>query len=744
MISRFTRRCTSSSVGRRASTAAAASASARPQLRFDLRSVPRTGWKLPPLGVGAFDGITLDAPQRSENLFGCVMRSGARLVMLQGDSLASGATGSSSWESVALKRVLSAGKVARDDLIISATFAADASQPLLQRVQAAARHLGVERFDIVVVSITGADSAMIDSQLLSSFAAAEAVIDAGLAQAFALHAADWHALDAPAQPGKPPVSGSAAGTSLRRVLLLLQQHGSNRRAAAAASAALAADTSGAGKEGHRCIALYSPASLAKPDVLLPSVVDSSGRPWSIAELAERYGLALMLTSPLDCLLPAAEFEERFLKADPTLERPAAVPGTDERRPFRCVDAPLHRDSHPSRIAALLNDVVNYAIHCEVMWGREVREAVRAEKAAATSNAAAAPAAALLEGPAFAAAATAAAPDALRADVLGGLPPAPAAAGAGDGAAASPASSDLMPMGAADSLPGLAVDDLQPDDMAWGQMLPFRFNHPGFLTLAEWQHLRAHRIVPSMGRVAAVTRGVAVSREWSHAYRGLLSELVALVNMHVEQTHGHRAAHLAQRLQALIDEHSAALAPAGGASASASAPTSSSASRLAAAVAAVKGSQSKSDAGNWGRPAAAPLQALVARLFLAFPNVFLLSEVPELHQLMTRPDARVRVEKDAGKLLGDRDGGSGNGSGSAGKDAGASAPSDAESSGLSVAAAQRVLLSLSQSGLVMEAATLPLPEWPDALQGVPLQVELAPIQERLRQLRAKLAASSPVH
>lgn len=748
----------------------AASASASDcHLQFGYRTVPRAGWKLPPVGVGAFDGVTLDDSQRSENMFGGIMRGGSRLVMLNGDALAAPVDAktrfvathhprrNSSWEAAALTRVLSAGRVSREQLIISATFAVKNSASLLHRVQAAAHQASINCFDVLAVSITGADASMSDSQLLETFAAAEAIIDASLARSFALHASDWHALDASAHASSP-----MSGTSLRRVLLLLQQHGANRQAAAAASTVLQAGASGVGKEGHRCIALVSPASLAKPDVLLPAVIDSTGRPWSIAELAERYGLSLMLTSPLDCLLPAAQFEGRFLEADPSLERPAAVPGPDERRPFRCVDAPLHLDSHPSRIASLLNDVINYAIHCELMWERDVKEAVRAEKTTAPSAASSTPAlpstssSDLLEMPAIGAPShkgSNSAPnhhDALRADLLGGLPPAPAAemvlgatdsSGSGSGAAGGNDATAIMPMGEADSRPALSVDDLHPDDVAWAQMLPSRFNHPGFLTLAEWQHLRAHRLVPAMARLAEATRGASVAREWSHAYRGLLSELVNLINIHVEQTHGHRAAFLAERLEKLIAEHSAAAAPASTTGGSVSSDTS--VSSPAAGFDASRNTKSKSPVAatnapsNWGRPSSTPLQALVARLFLAFPNVFLLSEVPELHQLVTRPDARVRVEREAGKVLAAL----GQASGGHGNDA---APTDAaeRSTDLTVAAAQRVLLSVSRSGLVLEAATRPLPEWPDSLQGIPLQVELAPIQERLRQLRAALAASSP--
>jgi hypothetical protein len=480
----------------------------------------------------------------------------------------------------------------------------------------------VGAFDALVLQLSGAD-ALPDAALEAALDAADAAVAAGAARAYGLHARDWHALERGA---------GGAGCSLPRLLRLLAARG----AAAAA----------------RCVAISSPASLAAPGPLLAG---AGGAP-SVAALAAREGLAVLLTAPLDCQLPARAYEAALAARDgaaaaaAAAAAPAAAAAAGGVRPFRCVDAPLHVDRHPARTAALLNDIVNFAIHCELLWERRVRALVADERA--------------LEARAGVAAA-------------GG--------GAGsDGARAAP----------------LPLSALLDTDVAWAQLLLSRLAHPGFFTLQEWLHVKHTRLLPALARLAAAVQGVEPAREWATCYRGLMAELADKVETTVEQRHGHQARALGAALLA-----DAAAADAGAPHAAALPPP------------------PPPDARHWGRAAAPPLAAVVARLLLAFPNTVLVSEVPDLHRLASRASARVRVEEAAGAALG---------GGAAPPPAPAAAELPAPPA-FSARTAHAVLAAAAARGRVLDAATAPLPDWADPLQGTPTQAELAPLQEAMRKL-----------
>ena len=402
----------------------------------------------------------------------------------------------------------------------------------------------------------------------------------------------------------------------------------------------------------RCVAISSPASLQAPGPLLPAAVDGAGRTWSVAELAARRGMAVLLTAPLDCQLPARAFEAAVAAGEgrppPAAAAPAAV------RPFRCVDAPLHVDRHPSRLAALLNDIVNFAIHCELLWDRRVRALVAEERALEERTG--------------------------------------VAAGGGGGGGGGGISERSAP---------LPLARLADTDVAWAQLLLSRVEHPGFFTLTEWQHVKHTRLLPALARLASATQGVEAAREWTQCYRALMAELADKVEALVEQRHAHQARALGRQL--LADMAAGGPAPP---------PPPPPAAR------------------HWGRDAAPPLQAVVARILLAAaPNSFLVSEVPDLHRLTTRASARVRVEEAAGVALG---------AGAPPPPAHAAPPPPPD---ISAQAAQAVLAAAVEHGRVLAAATAPLPDWPDPLAGTPTQAELAPLQEAIRKLARALPAPS---
>jgi hypothetical protein len=731
-----------------------------------VRVMPRTGWKLPAIGVGPTDGATtFDGGQRAGNIFTAVVKQGRRFVLFDGDALGGTSTRRTkhadariarlaAWEQNTVRKILATEKVQRKDFFVAAAFSAVGSSPeaLQRRIEAALAELDCGQLDVVLLDISNADSTMLDDDILRVLRAVEGLVDAGKVRAYGLHAKDWHPLD--------PLPGSAAkvgvvlkaeasanpnaGTSLRRAFKLLRACGQRR-------AAVTPGLSGDPGEAHRCVAISSPASLHSPSVLLPTVVDASGAPWSVAQLAERYGMTLFLTSPLDCMLPAPDFEAAFDGGARDRER---HPG-EENRPFRCVDAPLHLDSHPSRVAPLLNDVVNFAIHLELMWEREVKKAVaearqaeqpqdsqRTEQggdstsAGALSGAAApsgelsvAPGEQLATGQSGVRAAAAYGEELVASGGIVGLP-------AGAAAAPSTLAGDDEPPSAV-----LQVSDLQPTDVAWAQILVARGAHPGFLTLTEWQHVKHLRIMPALTRLASVVQGVEVAREWAQAYRGLMGDLMGKMELVIEQLHGHQARTLSHQLLDLISQQVAASGAASGAAMSAAGPG-------PAAVASAPAALNVD--GNWGRESTASLQSVVAQLMLSFPNAVLLSEVPELHEITTKASSRVAVEKEAAVILagqaspsasttaGNSAGGPASGAdaaeGGAKVAAGAAAVSgealsapDRELPVLSVAVAQQVLVEVARRGLALRAATRPLPDWPDSLAGVPTQAELAGVQ-----------------
>jgi hypothetical protein len=660
-----------------------------------------------------------------------------------------------------VRKILATEKVQRKDLFVAAAFSAVGSTPeaLQRRIEAALAELDCGQLDVVLLDISNADSTMLDDDILRALRAVEGLIDAGKVRAYGLHAKDWHPLD--------PLPGSAAnvgvvlkreasanpnaGTSLRRAFKLLRACGQQR-------AAVMPGVSGDPGEAHRCVAISSPASLHSPSVLLPTVVDASGAPWSVAQLAERYGMTLFLTSPLDCMLPAPDFEAAFDGGARDRER---HPG-EENRPFRCVDAPLHLDSHPSRLAPLLNDVVNFAIHLELMWEREVKKAVTDARQAQQAEQAQ-----LVEQTEEGRGSTDAG------SVSGAAVPSDGrSAGAGEQRAAGPlslpaaaahrdelaASAGAAPPSTLDGdgeppSAALQVSDLQPTDVAWAQILVARGTHPGFLTLTEWQHVKHLRIMPALTRLASVVQGVEVAREWAQAYRGLMGDLMGKMELVIEQLHGHQARTLSHQLQELIAQQLAASGATAGAATSAAGQGPAAASAPAAL----------NVDGNWGRESTASLQSVVAQLMLSFPNAVLLSEVPELHEITTRASSRVAVEKEAGVILagqaspsanttaGSGAGGSASATDAAGVSAVATAGAatsgealpgpDRELPVLSVTVAQQVLVEVARRGLALRAATSPLPDWPDTLAGVPTQAELAGVQA---QQAAVQGAKAPKH
>jgi hypothetical protein len=675
-------------------------------------SQPGGAIQIPALGAGSSDGIIYEPAERADNIFGAVVKGGRRLVMfdaetclhqIKADTAASAAPSLRPrlpWEKLALSKIISSQKVQREQLVVAAAFlGADAPQ-LSEKLQAFLQELEEQNtkgyVDLIVLEFTDSDTKLSDPDMLGLFKAAEDAIDKGLARSYAVHARDWHAFDRFASKNKSETGG---GTSLRRVFKNLRECAQARNGKDKA-------------DSHRCVAICCPASLYSPGIFLPTAADDQGKQWSVSELAGRLGLASIVTAPLECLLPGEELENRISQQEEERLKQAAQannvsvyppqranqdrrssssprsPASSGPRPFRCVDTPLHRDCHPRRVAPLLNDIVNFAIHCELMWERQVKDQVREEREKMTSLTST----------------TASDQQQER--------------GANAGPISDVTNTDQGE--GAKKRPVLSVDDLEPTDVCWAQMLVQRLEHPGFLTLLEWQHVRNNRIVPALTRLASVTQGIDSVREFSQCYRGLITELMAKFDIMVEQSHGHQAEWLAREVDQVIRKHQG-LPITATTTATGDIDSSASASAI-----------------SWARKPAPPLHALVRKLFLAYPNAILVSEVPELHELRTKTSRKVDVESEASNVVVEEGAAT---TATAAKERSETAAADDEEMPVTVETAHKVLAEIVKTQLVMRAATRPLPDWEDPMKDVPVQAELAPLQESMRRMMRASAGLS---
>ena len=367
-------------------------------------------------------------------------------------------------------------------------------------------------------------------------------------------------------------------------------------------------------DGHHLVSLTYDLSPVKPDVILPSVVDGrSGSSFSASELARRYGWTQFVRAPLDATLQLPEGGTIFAggggsngggdsNADAAAVSSSSLPL--KPRPFRFVSPPPHWDSHPSRSTPALNDVLNYAVHLEMMWDKagvraevEAARAAEAAKAAAAASESAAPsesavptAAGVSSGKTSAAggsklerqlasrelfvsdaavdsasssattAAGAAAGDsskgkACSSSAAGYFPPGPTSP---DSPAVKAFVAQLFPPTASDvsaasspSSPSAAPSSLtlKKEDVAWARIIAEHFAKLD--NYVEWQGTKGRRILPALARLQAATKGVEAAREWTTAYQQLMGALIGKIDVLMEQAQYHRAKAAAVALDAAL-------------------------------------------------------------------------------------------------------------------------------------------------------------------------------------------------
>jgi hypothetical protein len=340
-------------------------------------------------------------------------------------------------------------------------------------------------------------------------------------------------------------------------------------------------------DGHHLVALTYPLSPTRPLAVLPTVVDGSGTPFSAAELAARYGVAQLVRAPLDVPVVVPASGTLFVGgggsalgdgAPAAGAAATAGPAPLAPRTFRCVSPSAHPEWHPSLLMPQINDVLNYCVHLEVLWERAVKGEVDAARRAAAAapppgktGGAPAHAVGAGDGPAFALPPPPPGP-------AGGLPMSHASPGVRAALArmfpsADATSSASQPPGshphpslsnvtnatsgapASGAGPDLAVA-LRPEDVGWARLLAQhweRVDNP-----ADWTALKGRRIGPALARLAAATRGVDSVREWVGAYTQLMGQLVARIDVLMEQTAHHRSAAAAAALDAALPALAGAL------------------------------------------------------------------------------------------------------------------------------------------------------------------------------------------
>jgi hypothetical protein len=250
-----------------------------------------------------------------------------------------------------------------------------------------------------------------------------------------------------------------------------------------------------------CLGASFLGSLAQQDCLRPRT-ELGGR--SVAALFHSAGLLNFVRAPLD----------------------AVVNGV----PFRCIETPEHRDHHPTRVTALLNDVINFAIHCEVLWERSVRATVLEDWALAAKTKT-------------------------------------ARTGTGSGRRSDAATSnvDAHPAswsalatedgGGGDDtpLPAGPVPELHDTDVAWARIVAQQLQRRPDLpfTLLEWEYAKNRRMRPAMSRLLHAVRGSDGAREWASAYKAFMSELSGKVDIFVEQAHSFAAQHAAREVARIV-------------------------------------------------------------------------------------------------------------------------------------------------------------------------------------------------
>jgi hypothetical protein len=341
-------------------TASATQALAERFPQMDYRTIPRSGWSVSRLGFGG-DDLGSRPDERQKLLTYSVRRRGVNLLEVDLDTLHARFDPASSlyepspadrvWERRALLRMVQQGWIARSELVVAAVSScipADTSrdgrgrkalsaEELLSRAERALEWLGLEAFDVFFAHVPASQSEFgaVEMEDLVQTLEQGMCRERRSAQGWGISCGAFSALE----------QGSTldhSGRSLKAQPLPLILNAAVR----------AASSSGEGQ--HRMLAVRYLGSATNTAAFVPAVVDQGGSELSVADILSKLKVAQFLKGGFDSVR--------------------------DGRLFRAIDSDDHEPFDEKSFVGQLNEAMNYAIHLEFMFDKEVGAAGRAELA----------------------------------------------------------------------------------------------------------------------------------------------------------------------------------------------------------------------------------------------------------------------------------------------------------------------------------------------------------------------------
>lgn len=335
---------------------------------MEYSEIPRAGWRVSRLGFGG-DDLGIRPGERSKLFTYGVRRRGVNVIEIDIDMLHSRFDPSShlyehslhdrDWERRALMRMLQKGWLSRDELVFVATANCGTANisglqarggvggkmlphgpgSIVERSARALEWLGLDRFDIVMAHVPAPEAEFGAAEVRDVVQELEQGVcrERVLSQGWGIACSAFSPLEAGSaldHAGRP-----LAAQPLSRIL-----------SEASAAAKAAGDEAGS----HKMLAVRYLASATNPAAFTPAVVDDAGVEWSTSEILQQLRIAQLVKGPLDSVR--------------------------DGRLFRAVDCDDHEPLDREELLKSVSEAINYAIHLEFMFDREVADAGRLELA----------------------------------------------------------------------------------------------------------------------------------------------------------------------------------------------------------------------------------------------------------------------------------------------------------------------------------------------------------------------------
>ncbi len=355
---------------------ATAEGTARFAKRFpnmEFRSIPRSGWKVSRFGFGG-DDLGKRPAERSKLFSYVTQRRGVNVLEVDVDLLharfdPAAFTQEQSrfdrdWERRALMRMVERGGVSRDELVCIATVGCGSAavaarqrrggdagaaavtpgglpgtspQDIVDRLARAAEWLGIDGFDIAMAHVPASEREFGAADIADTVQALELVAcrERGLAQGWGIACSAF----APLEEGSA-LDHAGRPLSAQPLSRILNEAGR------------AASMAGDEPDNHKMLSVRYLASVTNPAAFVPAVVDEAGTEWSVSEILQQLNIAQFVKGPMDSVR--------------------------DGRVFRAVDADDHEPLDRKELLDSLTESLNFALHLEFMYDREVAAEGRKE------------------------------------------------------------------------------------------------------------------------------------------------------------------------------------------------------------------------------------------------------------------------------------------------------------------------------------------------------------------------------